>query len=488
LREAELASAWVDPQNVKMTLAAEAHIDEAPHSVAERVLIVEDEPAARSGLEQLVKSWGFVAESAGDGEEALQKVTSFRPAIVITDMVMPRMDGIQLLRALQQQGADATTLLLTAQGTVETAVEAMKEGAYDYLTKPVDIQRLKILLDKIVERLETLREVKALRRQLREHGTFGSIIGNSPEMRKIYQVIEQAAPTNASVLITGESGTGKELVAQTIHQLSPRATFPFVAINCAAIPETLLESEIFGHEKGAFTGAADRRQGCFELADRGTLFLDEIGEMTPATQVKLLRVLQERKFRRLGGRTEQTVDVRILAATNVEPAEAVKQGKLREDLYYRLNVFSFRLPTLRERKDDLPLLVQSFINEFNSRNQKAIAGVDQQAMRILEHYNWPGNVRELRNVIERATILSPGPFIEAKHLPPVLAAEPEPQHQPQLALAPGTTVEEAERRLIMMTLEHTRDNKTRAAEILGISLKTLHNKRNKLRLRPKKTE
>jgi DNA-binding NtrC family response regulator len=471
-----------------MTLAAEAHIDEAPHTVAERVLIVEDEPAARSGLEQLVKSWGFVAESAGDGEEALQKVTSFRPAIVITDMVMPRMDGIQLLRALQQQGADATTLLLTAQGTVETAVEAMKEGAYDYLTKPVDIQRLKILLDKIVERLETMREVKALRRQLREHGTFGSIIGNSPEMRKIYQVVEQAAPTGASVLITGESGTGKELIAQTIHQLSPRATFPFIAINCAAIPETLLESEIFGHEKGAFTGAADRRQGCFELADRGTLFLDEIGEMTPATQVKLLRVLQERKFRRLGGRVEQSVDVRVIAATNIDPVEAVKAGKLREDLFYRLNVFAFRLPTLRERKGDLPLLVQAFINEFNQRNQKNIVGLDQQAMRMLEQYAWPGNVRELRNVIERATILAPGPFIEAKHLPPVLAEEPPVEQQPQLALAPGTTVEEAERRLIMMTLAHTRDNKTRAAEILGISLKTLHNKLNKLRLRPKKAE
>jgi len=265
-----------------------------PKSFAERVLIVEDEPAARVGLEQLVKSWGFVAESAIDGEDALGKVTSFRPAIVISDLVMPRMDGLSLLRALQQQGADVTTLLLTAQGTVETAVEAMKEGAYDYLTKPIDLQRLKILLDKIVERLETMREVKALRRQLRESGTFGSLIGNSPEMRKIYQIIEQASPTSASVLIAGESGTGKELVAQTIHQLSPRASFPFVAINCAAIPETLLESEIFGHEKGAFTGAADRRQGCFELADRGTLFLDEIGEMTPATQVKLLRVLQER--------------------------------------------------------------------------------------------------------------------------------------------------------------------------------------------------
>jgi DNA-binding NtrC family response regulator len=457
-------------------------------AVSERVLIVEDEPAARVGLEQLVRSWGFVADSASDGEEALHKVTTFRPAIVISDLVMPRLDGLGLLRSLQTQGADVTTLLLTAQGTVETAVEAMKEGAYDYLTKPVDIQRLKILLDKIVERQETLREVKALRRQLREQGTFGPMIGNSPEMRKIYQVIEQAAPTSASVLITGESGTGKELVAQTIHQLSPRASFPFVAINCAAIPETLLESEIFGHEKGAFTGAADRRQGCFELADRGTLFLDEIGEMTPTTQVKLLRVLQERKFRRLGGRVEQAVDVRVIAATNVDPLEAVQKGKLREDLFYRLNVFAMRLPALRERKEDMPLLVQAFVNEFNSRNQKSIAAVDNQAMRLLDQYGWPGNVRELRNVIERATILATGPFIETRHLPPSLSNEPAPQHQPQVALAPGTTVEEAERRLILMTLEHTRDNKTRAAEILGISLKTLHNKLNKLRLRPKKPE
>ena len=448
----------------------------------ERVLIVEDDAAARVGLEQLVKSWGFAAESAKDGEDALEKVTAFRPAIVITDLVMPRMDGLALLRALQQQGADATTLLLTAQGTVETAVEAMKEGAYDYLTKPVDIQRLKILLDKIVERLETLREVKALRRQLREHGTFGSLIGNSPEMRKIYQVIEQAAPTSASVLITGESGTGKELVAQTIHQLSPRATFQFIAINCAAIPETLLESEIFGHEKGAFTGAADRRQGCFELADRGTLFLDEIGEMTPATQVKLLRVLQEQRFRRLGGRAEQIVDVRILAATNADPAEAVRQGKLREDLFYRLNVFSLRLPPLRERKEDLPLLIQSFIGEFNARNHKAIATVDHEAMRLLEQHAWPGNVRELRNVIERATILAQGEFIEPTHLPPIVA-DAAPSAPRGVALSPGITVEEAERRLIVMTLEHTHDNKTRAADILGISLKTLHNKLNKLKIR-----
>src|SRR5471030_915781 len=301
-----------------MTTARTPDLVDTDKVTAERVLIVEDETAARVGLEQLVRSWGFIADSACDGEEALEKVTSFRPAIVITDMVMPRMDGLALLRALPQVGADVTTLLLTAQGTVETAVEAMKEGAYDYLTKPVDIQRLKILLDQIVARLETLREVKSLRRQLREHGAFGSMIGNSPEIRKIYQVIEQAAPTAASVLITGESGTGKELVAQTIHQLSPRASFPFIAINCAAIPETLLESEIFGHEKGAFTGAVERRQGCFELADRGTLLLDELGEMPIGTQAKLLRVLEERKLRRLGARNEIDVDVRVLAATNRE--------------------------------------------------------------------------------------------------------------------------------------------------------------------------
>ena len=449
-------------------------------TAGERVLIVEDEPSTRLGLTELVRTWGFATESAADGEEALQRVSTFRPSIIISDLVMPRMGGLELLRALKDDGGDLTIVILTAQGTVETAVEAIREGAYDYMTKPVEPPRLKILLEKIVERHQTLREVKVLRRQLREQGTFGKMIGTSTQMRKVYQVIEQAAPTAASVLIWGESGTGKELVAQTIHQLSPRAQMPFVPINCAAIPETLLESEIFGHEKGAFTGAADRREGCFELADRGTLFLDEIAEMTPATQVKLLRVLQERKFRRLGGRNEQTVDVRVIAATNVNPGEAVRSGKLREDLYYRLNVFAMELPHLRQRKEDLPLLVQSFIAEFNQRNNKAVSALDPGAMRILEQYNWPGNVRELRNVIERAVILSTGEFIDAKHLPPLVTDSPDVV-KPTLSLTPGTTVEEAETRLILMTLEHTRDNKTRAAEILGISLKTLHNKLNKLR-------
>ncbi len=461
--------------------AADADSGQAP-GVTERVLIVEDDPSTRLGLTELVRNWGYLADSAEDGEEGLQKITTFRPAIVVTDLVMPRMDGHQLLKALREQDPDIAVVILTAQGSVESAVEAIKDGAYDYLTKPVDPQRLQILLANVVERQETLREVKALRRQLRDQGAFGRMIGASPGMRKVYRVIEQAAPTSASVLISGESGTGKELVAQTIHQLSPRANAPFVAINCAAIPETLLESEIFGHEKGAFTGAADRRQGCFELADRGTIFLDEIAEMTPATQVKLLRVLQERSFRRLGGRQEQKVDVRVIAATNADPDEAVKKGKLREDLYYRLNVFGITLPPLRERKEDLPLLTQFFLSEFNQRNGKSIAALNNEAMRILEGYAWPGNVRELRNVIERATILADGQFIEPRHLPAALVQAGETA-RPSLQLPPGTTVEEAERRLIQMTLEHTRDNKTRAAEILGISLKTLHNKLNKLKLR-----
>jgi DNA-binding NtrC family response regulator len=410
-------------------------------TAGERVLIVEDEPATRVGLTELVRTWGFTAASASDGQEALERITEFRPTIIISDLVMPRMGGLDLLRALATDGGDYTIVILTAQGTVETAVEAIKEGAYDYLTKPIEPQRLKILLDKIVERQDTLREVKVLRKQLRDQGSFGQMVGSSSQMRKVYQTIEQAA----------------------------------------AIPETLLESEIFGHEKGAFTGAFDRREGCFELADRGTLFLDEIAEMTPATQVKLLRVLQERKFRRLGGRQEQAVDVRVIAATNAVPADAVKSGKLREDLYYRLNVFAIELPPLRKRKEDLPLLIQAFLSEFNTRNRKAVSALDPNAMRALEQYNWPGNVRELRNVIERAVILCSGQFIEPKHLPPLVAAPTVETAKPTLSITPGTTVEEAENRLILMTLEHTRDNKTRAAEILGISLKTLHNKLNKLR-------
>ncbi len=473
----------------------------------ERVLIVEDDTSALTGLIELLRSWGFEAEGASDGEEGLRKVTAFRPAIVISDLVMPRMDGLQLLHALQADLGDLTFVLLTAQGTVDTAVEAMKAGAYDYLTKPVDFDRLRILLNHLVERQQTLQEVKALRRRLREHGTFGRLVGNSPAIRRIYRTIEQAAPTQASVLVWGESGTGKELVAQTLHELSPRSAYQFVAINCAAIPETLLESEIFGHEKGAFTGAIDRRLGCFELAHRGTLLLDEIAEMTPATQVKLLRVLQERTFRRLGGRQEQHVDVRVVAATNVNPLDAVERGKLREDLYYRLNVFSLEIPPLRERREDIPLLVHAFIQEFNQRNARQVKSVTPEVLRLFDRYPWPGNIRELRNVMERATIVADGEFVTPEHVPPHVAraaeaapartapalaapasaptpadlASPAAPAVPAVTLAPGTTVEEAETRLIEITLQHTRNNKTRAAEILGISLKTLHNKLNRLK-------
>ncbi|MBA2356270.1 MAG: sigma-54-dependent Fis family transcriptional regulator [Acidobacteria bacterium] len=468
-----------------MSSATESHRQSLPSQdppSGERVLVVEDDRAARVGLTELIRAWGYTAEDASDGEEALQKVTTFRPGIVLTDLVMPRMDGLGLLRSLQDQLSDLCVVILTAQGTVETAVEAIKDGAYDYLTKPVDPHRLQILLAKAVERQATRREVRVLRRQLRDQGSFGRIIGNTPAIRRLYRTIEQAAPTGASVLIWGESGTGKELVAQTIHQLSDRSQQPYIAINCAAIPETLLESEIFGHEKGAFTGAVERRLGCFELAHRGTLFLDEIAEMVPVTQVKLLRVLQERTFRRLGGRTEQSVDVRIIAATNVNPLDAVQKGKLREDLYYRLNVFSIELPPLRQRHEDIPLLVQAFISEFGQRNGRDVKAVSQDAMRLLEQYHWPGNIRELRNVIERATILTPGEFIEPAQLPPELSVPPESASaHHQITLTPGTTVDEAEMQLIEITLAHTGHNKTRAAEMLGISLKTLHNKLNRMK-------
>ena len=451
----------------------------------DQLLVVEDDAAQRVGLQQLLRSWGYAVEVASNGREALERVAQLRPTIVLSDLIMPHMGGIDLLRSLQSENnGDITVVLMTAQGTVETAVEAIKQGAYDYLAKPIDPQRLKILLDQIADRNDRLREVRALRRQLQERGTFGRMIGSSLEMRKIYQVIEQAAPTAASVLVSGESGTGKELIAQTIHQLSPRASQPFVPLNCAAIPDTLLESELFGHEKGAFTGAIARRQGSFELANRGTLFLDEISEMTPTTQAKLLRVLQERTFRPLGGVREQSVDIRVIAATNVEPQDAVRQGKLREDLFYRLNVFAIRLPPLRDRKDDIPLLAQAFIKEFNARNGRSVAGASDEAMAALERYDWPGNVRELRNVMERSTIVAKTSLIDVNELPPLTnppAAARTAGGGGGGGLTAGTTVDEAERQLIEVTLQHTGGNKTRAAEMLGISLKTLHNKLNRMK-------
>src|SRR5271167_119874 len=445
----------------------------------EKVLIVEDEENERSGLAELVSSWGYRVETAYDGADGLQKATQWSPSIVITDLKMPRMGGLELLGQLAEQAQTIAVILVTAQGTIDSAVQAMRMGAYDYITKPIDTNRLRTILSNASSLLGTRAELEATRRRLRDTGSLGRLSGASRKMQEIFRLIEMVAPSTASVLITGASGTGKELVARTIHDLSPRKDHVFVAINCAAIPETLMESEIFGHEKGAFTGALERRTGCFELAEGGTLLLDEIGEMPVGTQAKLLRVLEDRKLRRLGSKVETTVDVRVLAATNKVPDDAVERGELRRDLYYRLNVFNIHLPPLREHKEDLPDLVQALLADMDEKHNRIVASVAESVMNAFLAYAWPGNVRELRNTLERAVIVCDTDLIEPKHLPPGFgkAFVRAPVHDANsVHLGVGTTVGEAERLLILKTLEATHNNKTRAAEMLGISLKTLHNK------------
>src|SRR5213080_5425050 len=341
----------------------------------ERVLIVEDEENERTGLAELVTAWGYRAETAKDGAEGLEKAGSWSPSIVITDMKMPRMGGLELLERLATDANTMAVVVVTAQGTIDTAVQAMRMGAYDYITKPIDTNRLRTILQNASALLGTRNELEITRRKLRDAGSLGSLIGSSKKMQEIFRLIEMVAPSTASVLITGASGTGKELVARTVHDLSPRHGKPFIPINCAAIPETLIESEVFGHEKGAFTGALERRTGCFELAEGGTLLLDEIGEMPVATQAKLLRVLEDRKLRRLGSKVETTVDVRVLAATNKIPEEAVAKGELRNDLYYRLNVFNIHMPPLREHKEDIPDLVQRLVSDMNSKHGRKVATI-----------------------------------------------------------------------------------------------------------------
>jgi DNA-binding NtrC family response regulator len=440
-----------------------------------KILVVDDEPAEREGLARLVGQWGYDVETASSGEEALNLVETQHPAVVVTDLVLPEMDGLTLLQKLKETGRPPIVLLVTGHGTVETAVEAMRHGAFDYLTKPVDTTRLQVLLEKSIEQESLSREVNLLRHQLRQKGSFGQMVGQSRGMQEVYRWVELAATSTAPVLVYGESGTGKELVARTIHELSNRRNKPFVAINCAAIPETLIESELFGHERGAFTGATERRLGCFELTDGGTLFLDEIAEMDPNTQAKLLRVLQENSFRRVGGgKGEIQVDVRVVAATNQIPSEAITNGKLREDLFYRLNVFSIHLPPLRDRREDIPLLARNFIEEFNRQDNRQVRGLSGEAEKELERYHWPGNVRELRNVIQRAVVLSGSGLIGIEHLPDnvLRAAAPAPA-------APGasvTPIREMERDMILRALEETGQDKRRAAQLLGISLKTLYNK------------
>jgi DNA-binding NtrC family response regulator len=448
-------------------------------SAQEKVLIVEDEENERSGLAELITAWGYRTETARDGLEGLEKAAVWAPGIVLTDFKMPRMDGMELLARLAEQPQQIAVVLLTAQGNIDVAVDAMKAGAYDFIQKPVDTARLKQILQNAARQRGTTLELEVTRRKLRDTGVLGSMVGSSRAMQEIFRLVEMVAPSTASVLITGESGTGKEMVARTIHELSPRKNKPFVAINCSAIPETLIESEIFGHEKGAFTGALERRAGCFELAEEGTLLLDEIGEMPIATQAKLLRVLEDRKLRRLGSKAETTVDVRVLAATNKMPEEAVARGQLRNDLYYRLNVFNIHLPALRDHKEDVPQLVESLLKEMQIKHGREAGGVSEPVLEMFKNYNWPGNVRELRNALERAVIVCDGSLIEPRHLPPNFGSaglRTPAGDGDGIRLEVGTTVETAEKMLILKTLAATNNNKTRAAEILGISLKTLHNK------------
>jgi DNA-binding NtrC family response regulator len=450
-----------------------------------KVLIVEDEPHALMGLAELISGWGYRTETARDGVEGWEKAVAWNPDLVVTDLKMPRMDGIGLLTKLSEEDSGlhskVAVVMLTAQGSIDLAVDAMKLGAYDFLQKPVDAGRLRNILANATKLRETEVELEVARRRLRETGVLGGLVGNSSSMRQLFGLIEQVAPSNVSVLITGESGTGKELAARTLHDLSPRKAKPFVAVNCAAIPETLIESEIFGHEKGAFTGATERREGCFELATGGTLLLDELGEMPVNTQAKLLRVLEERKLRRLGSGVEHEIDVRVLAATNRDPEKAVADGQLRSDLYYRLNVFTITMPPLRDHLEDLPAMADAMIGEMNAKHSRRVSGVAPSMLGRLMAYDWPGNARELRNVIERAVILcSDGAPLDAGHLPAGFGSTtPSNVISIDAGLIPvrvGSTVYEGERLLILRTLEETGQNKTRAAEILGVSLKTLHNK------------
>jgi len=414
----------------------------------------------------------------GSAEDALAKFGGFQPDTLIADVELPGMNGLDLLGHLGNELTDVPAIIITGKGSEERAVAAIEAGAFWYIEKPLKGPVLRALLDRALGKARDARQLVVLQRQLREAGRLGDLVGASRPMQEVMRIVEMAAPSSASVLITGETGSGKEIVARTIHKLSPRAGGPFVAINCSAIPESLMESEIFGHERGAFTGAAERRIGCFELADGGTLLLDEIGEMPAPTQAKLLRVLEDRKVRRLGSKTETPVDVRVVAATNKDPEQAVSSGHLRQDLYFRLNVFHINLPPLREHKEDIPLLAEHILRDINVKHSKSVKGVGAEVMDIFMSHTWPGNIRELRNVLERSAIMCERDLITRACLPGEFGRTQakSPSDLGSIKFPVGTTVDAMERELILQTLAATGNNKTRAAELLGISLKTLHNK------------
>jgi DNA-binding NtrC family response regulator len=446
-----------------------------------RILVVDDEANARTALAELLREEGYDVETAADAFKAMGKIDAFAPHLVLTDLKMPGMDGIELMKKIRATSRDCAVIVMTAFGAVESAVEAMRAGAVDYLTKPINFDELLIMTQRALEQERLRMEAHEMRARLAERFSTGSIVGNSPPMQQIFKVIKQVAPSRASVLITGESGTGKELVAQALHENSPRAGGAFIKLHCAALAETLLESELFGHERGAFTGAVSRRDGRFQMAHGGTLFLDEIGEISASVQVKLLRFLQEHEFERVGGTQTIKVDVRVIAATNRNLDEEVKRGRFREDLFYRLNVVSIHMPALRERPSDIPLLANHFLQRYARENGKTIKGFTPAALEALTHHQWAGNVRELENAVERAVVMATDEHVDIEQLPATVA----PMPKSALPTIPGSSLEEIERYAILKTLEATGGSTSKAAEILGISVRKIQYKLHEYNAAPK---
>lgn len=441
------------------------------------ILIADDETSITESLSDLLELEGYKTVCANKGQEALKIIDEKSPNLILVDLMMPGHSGLEILADIKKRELPIEVIIITGHGTINTAVEAMKSGAYDYLTKPVQPDRIRSIVPKALDRQELIVKNLELERTIKDLTRFEDMIGQDDKMRQVYQLIDAVADTTANVFITGESGTGKELVARALHNKSSRAKGPFIAVNCSALPVDILENELFGHEKGAFTGALNAKPGCFEMADGGTLFLDEIGEMAANIQSKLLRALEEKSFRRLGGTQEIQVDVRLIAATNREIQKALSEGTLRKDLYFRLSVMDIELPPLRERMSDLMPLLDEFLETYNRKNKKKVKGFSKECLELFRKYHWPGNVRELKNLVERAVILCEGDNIALHHLPKqVFHKEFRDGSENNAA---GQPLHAAEKKLILDTLKMTNNNKTNAAQILEISLKTLHNKLNK---------
>jgi two-component system response regulator HydG len=442
---------------------------------APTLLVADDDPAVRESLERTLKREGYRVVVASDGQAGLAQLRAGGVDLVLADLKMPGLSGLELLKAAKSVAPDVDVIMLTAFGTVEEAVQAMKDGAYDFLTKPFQRAQLIRLIKKALERRALIAENRALQQRLDDLLGQGAVIGTSPAFQRMMMLIEQVAPSSATVLVEGESGVGKELAARAIHERSARRAGPFVAVNCAALPENLLESELFGYEKGAFTGAAGRKEGRFELADGGTLFLDEVADLSPVTQPKILRVLQEGEFERVGGTKTLRVDVRIVTATNQDLAQLVREKRFREDLYYRLNVITITVPPLRERRQDIPLLAHHFLRVYAAKNNRKLDGFSEEALARLEAYAWPGNVRELENAVERAVVLARGSVVEVTDLP-ASVVEGAPSADWVKAIPVGTSLAEVEQQLLEETLRQTKGNKTLAAKLLGIDPKTVFRK------------